>query len=400
MIVVEVNFVPSSSTPRRKGRKKIPDSERLAVWVRSGGRCAICNRYLLRGGMTYREVSLGELAHIVGQQKTVGSPRGLADLAGRDRDRADNLMLVCGDEHREIDDLAAVDVFTVERLVDLKRRHEDRIEHVTGMAEDRSTTVIRMLAPVRGNEIELTRETAATTVIRGADRFPRFLESYHRHGLEIDLRHLPGEMMAGPDYYRSATAQIDKAIGRLTEGVVQDEVAHLSVFAFARLPLLVYLGARLDDAIPTDIYQRHRIDESWDWAESGAGAIFRVEVARDVPAGDEAVLVMNLSGTIHLAEVPNDLAGLRTYVVAPTNAVPGPNIMRGRPSLDAFEQTIRGLFSSLEATAKSVRRLHVLPAMPLSPAIVMGRVRDPHVHPALFIYDRTDAGYRPALEIS
>jgi hypothetical protein len=260
--------------------------------------------------------------------------------------------------------------------------------------------VIRMLAPVRGNEIELTRETAATTVIRGAERFPRFLESYHRHGLEIDLRHLPGEMTAGPDYYRSATAQIDKAIGRLNEGVVQDEVAHLSVFAFARLPLLVYLGARLDDTIPTDIYQRHRIDESWEWEETGTAADFRVEVGRDVPAGEEAVLVMNVSGTIHLAEVPDDIAGLRTYVMAPTNAVAGQNIMRGRASLDAFEQTIRGFFSSVEATAKSIRRLHVLPAMPLSAAVVLGRVRDPYVHPVMLIYDRTEAGYQPALEIS
>jgi hypothetical protein len=42
-----------------------------------------------------------------------------------------------------------------------------------------------------------------------------------------------------------------------------DGVHHLSVFAFARLPLLVYLGSCLDDTIATDIYQRHRLNEAW-----------------------------------------------------------------------------------------------------------------------------------------
>jgi hypothetical protein len=350
--------------------------------------------------MTYRELSLGELAHIVGQQESHGSPRGLADLAGADRDTADNLMLVCGDDHHEIDDPATLDVFTVELLRDLKRRHEDRIHHVTAMAEDHSTTVIRMLAPVRGREVELTRQTAATTVIRVAHRFPRYLESYHRHGIEIDLRHLPGEIEAGPDYYRTATAQIDKVIRRLNEGVANDEVANLSVFAFARIPLLVYLGSRLDDTIPTEVYQRHRVDESWEWSEAGPTAEFDVETVHDIPAGDEAVLVLNVSGTIQLAELPDNIAHLRTYVVTPTNVIAGPNIMRRRTSLDAFEDTIRALLSSLEATAKSVRRLHVLPAMPLSAAVTFGRVRDPQVHPAVLIYDRTETGYQPVLEIS
>ena len=168
--------MPSGSGPRRKRRKKIPDQHQRAVWVRSGGRCVVCNKYLLRGGMTYREVSLGELAHIVGQQETAGSPRGLADLLGQDRDTSDNLMLVCGDEHPEIDDPNTVDVFTVALLRELKQRHEDRIHHVTEMGEDHSTTVVRMLAPVRGREVELSRETAATTVIRVARRFARFME--------------------------------------------------------------------------------------------------------------------------------------------------------------------------------------------------------------------------------
>ncbi len=50
------------------------------VWLRSGACCAICRTYLLEGKLIHREFSLGELAHIVGQQNTPGSPRGQVNL--------------------------------------------------------------------------------------------------------------------------------------------------------------------------------------------------------------------------------------------------------------------------------------------------------------------------------
>jgi hypothetical protein len=345
-------------------------------------------------------VSLGELAHIVGQHETPGSPRGLADLPPDERDKADNLMLLCGDEHHEIDASATLDIFTVERLRGLKQRHEDRIHHVTRLGDDRSTTVIRMIAPVRGRQVELTRETTAAAVLTVSDRFPRFLESYHRHGVEIDLRHVPGEVAAGPAYYETATARIDEVIGTLNGGLTTDDVAHLSVFAFARIPLLAYLGSQLDDTIPTDIYQRHRADESWKWSTTTLKAEFSLDVMHDAPTGLEAVLVLNVSGTIQADEIPAPLTGYRTYQLVPKNMTPGPDILRNRASLANFELSIRELFSSLEANAKTVRRLHVLPAVPLSAAVALGRIRDPQVHPALLMYDRTDSGYKLALEIA
>jgi hypothetical protein len=53
-----------------RGRRKALDPvERLKVWVRAGGRCIICNRYLLEGQLSAREVTFGELAHIVGHKE-------------------------------------------------------------------------------------------------------------------------------------------------------------------------------------------------------------------------------------------------------------------------------------------------------------------------------------------
>ncbi|MGC5000059.1 SAVED domain-containing protein [Streptomyces sp. DT195] len=359
--------------------------------------------------MTDRTIRLGELAHIVGQQQTAGSPRGSHELD--ERDTADNLMLVCADEHDEIDARETLNVFTVEKLRALKRAHEDRIKHVTGLTADRTTTLVRMIGRVRGQEVELTRETAAATVITSADRFPLFLESYSRHGVEVELRHLPGESLidlrningedvADHDYYKAATAVIDSVVDhQLNHGIARDHVAHLSVFGFARLPLLIYLGARLDDTVPTDVYQRHRHDETWCWSTDTPIVDFEVQVDQgDVPA-DEAVLVLNVSGTIQPGEIPTALAGLRRYRVAVLDAPAAPDVMRNRASLGRFEVCLRNLFADLEAKAKHIKRLHVLPALPLSAGVTLGRVHDRQVHPSLKIYDRTERGYYPALEI-
>ncbi|MFE4967559.1 SAVED domain-containing protein [Streptomyces sp. NPDC056660] len=387
------------------------DLVRREVWVRSAGRCALCNTYLLEGSLSGRVLHLGELAHIVGRGSGVRSPRSEHSLDPARRDDADNLILLCADQHREIDAAGAVDLFTVEKLGRIKQEHEDRVRHVTGLGPDRATTVVRMVGPVHGNDVELSQQTAAAAVI-ARDRYPLFLESYTRHGLEIDLRGVPGEALtlpctasraasAGRVYCRMAAQMIDGVIeGQLRPGIMRDSVRHVSVFGFARLPLLVHLGSRLDDTVPTDIYQRHRQDESWVWREEdGPHAGFVTLLDRDVPAGSEAVLVVNVSGAIGMQEVPAALAGLRRWEIRPVGVPTDPDIMRDSGRLERFAAELRGFFAGLEADAKTLERLHVLAALPVSAAIALGRAHHPQVHPQLVVYERLAGRYVATLEV-
>ncbi|MEV6357303.1 SAVED domain-containing protein [Streptomyces hydrogenans] len=371
----------------------------------------LCNTYLLEGVMSGRTLPLGQVAHIVGQSTDPRSPRGGDPLGKALRDEADNLMLLCAQQHLEIDAKAALDVFTVEWLRRVKQEHEDRVRHLTALGPERATTVVRMVGSVHGNAVELSRETAAEAVT--ADRrFPLYLESYTRHGVEIDLRHIPGEQAgavwnaeaaaeASRHYYRQATAVIDDAVrNRLGPGIERETVQHVSVFGFARLPLLVYLGSRLDDTVPTDIYQRHRHEQSWAWpAESGPATEFAAHRVQAGPDGDEAVVVVNISGVITSHEIPRELSGLPHYEVRPVSAQAGPDILRCRASLRQLEETLRMFFARLEREAKSLRRLHVLPAIPLSAAVALGRAHHPQVHPQLVIYERLAGSYAPTLEV-
>jgi hypothetical protein len=382
---------------RGTSRAAIADDERLKLWVRSAGRCALCKEYLLEGALTIRPLFLGEMAHMVGQADSAASPRGNNRLPVEDRNLADNLILLCPSCHTEIDKRGSLDLITVEWLKERKREHEARVREVTGLDPIRTTSIVRMIGDLRGRSVELDGATAANAVVTTDARFGRFPLSADGSSLEIDLRHMPEEALPTAAYWEGCKASINDAIDfRLVEAVRRGIVKHVSVFAFARLPLLTYLGSRLDDTYEIEVYQRQRSDSSWGWPGTEAATF---TVSRSDPAGPEAVLILNVSGTIDPADLPEDLRDLPRFAVA-IDAEPGVDAIASRASLAAFQAAVRGLLASFEVGGKTVRRLHVFAALPISAAIVLGRVHDRHVHPVLAMYDRTDGAYSLALEIS
>ncbi|MEU7734775.1 HNH endonuclease [Streptomyces griseus] len=381
----------------------ISDTERLKAWVRAGGRCEFCGNYLLEGKLTYKDFTLGELAHIVGRDVTPGSPRGMDPLPEDERDLADNLMLLCRGEHNEIDRKGSLDLMTVERLRAIKREREAWIRRMTGLSPQNGTAVIRLIGPVRGYEVELTKPTAAEAVIRSEERFPDFPLSLHGDGFEIDLRNVIGEEEAEPAYWEQCKRQIDRVLEhRLAEALREDAVHHVSAFGFARLPLLVYFGSRLDDTFAVTIYQRHRSAEAWNWPDNPAPSTsFTTTSPQNLPQGaEEGVLVLNVSGSIQADELPEDLKELPRWVINPAARVPSVDVIDSLETLSEFTNSLRSMLSSLEAQHKHMQTLHVLAAAPVSAAVTLGRVHDAHVHPKMAIYDRTDGRYTVALEIS
>lgn len=380
----------------------ISELERLKVWVRAGGRCEFCGRYLLEGKLTYKDYTLGELAHIVGRDTSPGSPRGQDLLPPDQRDLAENLILLCRGEHNEIDRAGSLDLMTVERLRQIKREREAWIRKVTGLNPAAGTVVIRLIGKVRGREVELTKVTAADAVIRSEGRFPDFPLSLHGDGFEVDLRQVLGEENADATYWEQCCRQIDQVLEyRLAEALRQDAVDHVSVFGFARLPLLVYFGSRLDDTFAVTIYQRHRSTEAWSWPEALVSPVhFRVDFTPGTSAPlNEGLLLLNISGSIQGDELPAELGNLPRWRVSPNGVTPSVDVINSVDTINAYISTLRSLMSTLEAQHKQIRRLHVLAAAPVSAAVALGRLHDAHVHPALVIYDRTEGHYTAALEI-
>jgi HNH endonuclease len=84
--------------------RAIPPLVRLFLFVQAGGRCEFdgCNKYLLEHHVTLREGNFAEVAHIVAFQPE--GPRGRAGQRPREINNVGNLMLLCPDCHKVIDD--------------------------------------------------------------------------------------------------------------------------------------------------------------------------------------------------------------------------------------------------------------------------------------------------------
>jgi hypothetical protein len=99
----------------------ISDKTRKILWGRSGNRCAICRRELVMDVNDLDDESvIGDECHIVAREPN--GPRGDSPLSLRERNRYENFILLCKVHHKLIDDQP--NTFTVERLKDIKRRHE------------------------------------------------------------------------------------------------------------------------------------------------------------------------------------------------------------------------------------------------------------------------------------
>src|SRR5689334_13824016 len=99
----------------------MPERVARRVWVAAGGRCTFCNRYLLEDEFTGQPVAIGQLAHIVGWTDADGSPRGRDELDLAERNEADNLMLLCHDQHKVIDAQSLWELYTADELRTIKR---------------------------------------------------------------------------------------------------------------------------------------------------------------------------------------------------------------------------------------------------------------------------------------
>ena len=93
------------------------------LWGRSGKKCAFedCRNELIADETeTDDESIIGDEAHIVA--KSINGPRGESTLTEEERDKYDNLILLCRKHHKIIDD--QFNFYTTSTLIEIKKKHE------------------------------------------------------------------------------------------------------------------------------------------------------------------------------------------------------------------------------------------------------------------------------------
>jgi hypothetical protein len=102
----------------------IRNKTRKILWSKSGNRCAFCKKHLVQKvEVNNSNFILGEECHIISSKEN--GPRGSVRKLN-DYDLDDNLILLCANDHKLIDDFP--ETYTYETLVIIKENHEKWIE--------------------------------------------------------------------------------------------------------------------------------------------------------------------------------------------------------------------------------------------------------------------------------
>lgn len=380
-----------ATMPEKNVRVSIPERVRAQLWVAAGGRCQFngCNKPLHRNVLTKQALFLGQHAHIIGDSPK--GPRGNDVLSKKLAHDPSNLMLVCAPCHTTIDRLE--DDYDTELLRRMKKRHEDRIQRLY--------------------DIDGTKDSVAVVLRHSIKRIhvPQFTDRDVQAAIltNSDFRHAPGEHMIRLDYRSRSARESDPAywielVRQLRDDFdrqmhlasQQGHPAHLSIFAFAPMPLNMQLGALIGNKIEASTFQWDRTAENWNFRNERE--FERQSITFDeVPPAErrDLAVAMSLSGEVKPAAIAAAVPGVPLVRVG----VPNPT-----PALVEDADDVRHFRSKFTAFMASVRnqgyqRMHVFPAMPLSLAVELGRQLLPKADPAVGVWDLQDGRYVPTLHI-
>ncbi len=369
----------------------IPEKVKIRLWGQAAGRCQYegCNKPLWLDLLTKEEFNVTYIAHIIADKPD--GPRGDPELSEKYKDDISNLMLMCDEHHRFIDkeDEAG---HPVERLRVMKRKHEDRIEMLTSLMEDKQSHIILYGANIGQHGAPLSFKKAYQAML------PRWYPA-EKPAIELSWKNSFFQDHE-ETYWAIERENLHRQFaGRVKPKMSAGEVEHFSIFALAPQPLLMELGRLLSDIPAAEVYQLHREPPNWIWQENPEDFDF---ILQEPTVHHKAVaLNLSLSATIDNTRVTTVL-GDNISIWTLTIEKPHNDFLQSRGQLGLFRQIFRQLLNRIKAIHGQDALLHLFPAAPVAIAVEIGRVWMPKADLSIRIYDQNwkTGGFSETFDIS
>lgn len=356
------------------------EAERL-LWTFSAGRCEFngCNRALYKSPITGESVNISEKAHIYSFSKD--GPRGWGPFASNKGSLNDvsNLMLVCHDCHKTIDQDKAGKRYPADLLIKWKRQHEQRIAIVTGIHPNKKSHVILYGANIGEQRSPLHANAAIEAM---------FPEYYPAEDSTINLSMSCTHEDQTQAYWRTETDHLRNVFNRdIRPRIEGANPCHFSLFSLAPQPLLILLGTLLTDKIPVEVYQLHREPQTWKWQSHPESFCFKVNRPENVD--HDPILIISLSDRVSFDRITSIIA--KNVSIWELTVVDCHNdFLKSKAQLTMFRETVRKLINSIKEAHGQSHPLKIFPAMPVACAVEFGRVRMPKADMPWIIYDQNN----------
>ncbi|MYN29203.1 HNH endonuclease [Duganella levis] len=370
---------------RTQARAAIPPATRHALWIAAAGRCQFrgCNKPVSRDFLTKRAAKIGELAHIVADSPA--GARGVVGLSEKLADDANNLMLACYDCHARVDRNGKNSEYTSEQLLAMKREQEARIELIYSATGVMDSLPILMSFPV-GTHLPVFDVRQINYAMLENSRFTRAPRSPHIHIDRADFDILD----SAADFWPRAEAALQAIFEQRIRPALTEKngPTHLTIAAFAPIPMLMKLGALLGDKMEASVLDLPSERWLWDVRSDCPAPKYHFDVPEKLTS--EVAVLVSLSGR---AARPN----LEMPVLEFRAEEPNRGIIRSEAHVLEFRRQFNAFLNALNAAGVGV--LHILPATPLSASVEIGRMLLPKIFEEVHAWEWQTPYWKKALRL-
>ena len=373
------------------GRNKSPSDNTVRILCgKAAGMCEFegCNKRLFYDGVTLSTFNNAYVAHIVAS--SVKGPRGDKTLSPLLSDKLENLMLMCADHHKLIDaPTTGPRDYPVERLKEMKRSHEEKIEKICNLFNVPKTEVVCFSSPIKGiTSVDIDYDLAAKAVLPSK-------QPGSSYGINIQVKsYYP---YTSKEYWDDCLTQLKASFNLYMKNpIIQRGNSDFSVFSVAPIPLIIKLGELMGDKLPCDVYQKTRFPDTWEWQSKELTNNFTVDVEKS--SVNNGTIALNISLT-------NDVNNNRIYSIGKYEAVykikantNGVDCIKSIEDLSAFWHVYQNVLDEILNVHGAGCKIHLFPAMPVSAAFEVGRRYMLNTHPVITVFDENN-GFFETLQI-
>lgn len=378
-------------TKVKEKRPAIPPAVQLKLWIRSGGRCQLCNEVVYEDGFTLKEVNWSNIAHII--SCSPNGPRGHKTLSKKLAQDYSNLMLMCSKHAKLIDTKPYVVKYPVEKLKLIKDEHEKRIETLTAITNEAQTYPLIIQSNIGEIPVEINFKEVEVGITENR-MYPKD---------KPFLINLTGDISDGTaDYYNSKALIITEKIKAFLDKFNDlSERQHISIFPIALMPLLVHLGKEIGDKHSIQLFQHHRSPSSWVWLDEEVNKEYIIDRPNSIESSKEVYLKIALSDSIGTDKI-NTLGKISKNIYQIRIENPTTRFLTNRVLVPKFDAIYRQVLNEIQLIHGHDCTIHLLLAVPAPIAVQCGLSLLSRKDPAIWAYDydKKHGGFIKALRVN
>lgn len=370
-------------------RRKYKNEDVLNLFIKAGGCCTFCKKYLFEEWMTHLDTNIGEKCHI--RAFELYGPRGKDKLAKEEEINGyENLVLGCPSCHSGIDKKVIAGIITIDKIKELKKRHEDTIKTVLNGIKNTNYQIVKYCHPIGSTKLSIDDDAVRMSAF---DSF-RFTEPtiINLSGNELDENDVDGSIK-----------NIDKKFNTLImTRLTNNETLNICLYAIAPIYLLIYLGTLLNEKINVVPYILRRNPSRWNFDRNKQTNVsFAVVKPKSISIDNKIALLINTTARINNDRVIKTFKDENVDLWEINASIFGYDNISTEQELQEFSALMKHVLEEIGYIYGKDKTIHLFPATSNAISVSIGRCYSGKSNNKLIIYDSRGNGdiFEKVLEI-